>query len=147
MNDEYYMSIALQQAKMAESLDEVPVGAVLVNAEGEVIAKAHNLVRTLKDPTAHAEVIAIREAAKLHGLKLTGVSIYVNMEPCPMCAGAIVLSQMRRLIYAVPSPYGGAESLFNIVNNPYLNCQLEITAGCLEVQAKRMIKDFFLSKR
>ena len=147
MNDEYYMTMALEQAQMAAEKDEVPVGAVLVGADDKIIVKAHNLVRTLNDPTAHAEILAIREGAKIYGLKLSGASLYVNMEPCPMCAGAIVLSQMRRLIYAMPSPYGGAESLFNITNNMSLNHQIEVTAGCLEEQAKSIIRSFFISKR
>ena len=147
MTDEYYMSLAIEQAKLAALKDEVPIGAVLVNEDGFIAAQTHNLVETLKDPTAHAELLAIREASKNLGLRLTNTAIYVTMEPCPMCAGALVLARVKRLIYALPSPYGAAESLFNITNNKYLNHQLEVTAGCLEKVAKCTLKNFFLSKR
>ena len=147
MNDEYFMNLAIEQAKLAAQKDEIPIGAVLVSEGGFIAAQAHNLVETLKDPTAHAEILAIREASKILGLRLTNTSIYVTMEPCPMCAGALVLARVRRLVYSLPSPYGAAESLFNITNNPYLNHQLEITAGCLEKIAKNVLKDFFRTKR
>ena len=147
MTDEYFMNLAIEQAKIAASKNEIPVGAVLVKEGGFIVAKTHNLVETLKDPTAHAEILAIRESSKILGLRLTNTSIYVNMEPCPMCAGALVLARVKCLIYAVPSPYGAAESLFNITNNPHLNHQLEITAGCLEESARCILKSFFLSKR
>ena len=147
MNDEYFMNLAIEQAKLAALKDEVPIGAVLVSEDGFIAAQTHNLVETLKDPTAHAEVLAIREASKFLGLRLTNTSIYVTMEPCPMCAGALVLARVRRLFYALPSPYGAAESLFNITNNPYLNHHVEVTAGCLEEIAKNILKDFFHSKR
>ena len=147
MNDEYFMYLAIEQAKLAALKDEIPIGAVLVSEGGFIAAKTHNLVETLKDPTAHAEILAIREASKILGLRLTNTSIYVTMEPCPMCAGALVLARVRRLVYALPSPYGAAESLFNITNNPCLNHQLEVTAGCLEEIAKNVLKDFFRSKR
>ena len=147
MNDEYFMNLAIEQAKLAALKDEIPIGAVLVSEDGFIAAKTHNLIETLKDPTAHAEILAIREASKILGLRLTNTSIYVTMEPCSMCAGALVLARVRRLVYAVPSPYGAAESLFNITNNPCLNHQLEVTAGCLEEPAKNILKDFFSSKR
>ena len=147
MNDEYYMNLAIEQAKLAALKDEVPIGAVLVSEDGFIATQTHNLVETLKDPTAHAEILAIREASKNLGLRLTNTSIYVTMEPCSMCAGALVLARVRRLVYALSSPYGAAESLFNITNNPYLNHQLEVTAGCLEEIAKNVLKDFFRTKR
>ena len=147
MNDEYFMNLAIEQAKLAALKDEIPIGAVLVREDGFIAAQAHNLIKTLKDPTAHAEILAIRKASKILGLRLTNTSIYVTMEPCSMCAGALVLARVRRLVYALPSPYGAAESLFNITNNPYLNHQLEVTAGCLEETAKNILKDFFRSKR
>jgi len=147
MNDEYYMSIVLKEAEKAALKNEIPVGAVLVDENGFIIAKNHNLINILNDPTAHAEILVIREASKKLGLRLTKTSLYVNMEPCPMCAGALVLARIRRLIYAVPSPYGAAESLFNITNNPNLNHRIEITAGCLESESKKILKTFFCSKR
>ena len=147
MNDEYFMCLAIEQAKLAALKDEIPIGAVLVSEDGFIAAQTHNLVETLKDPTAHAEILAIREASKILGLRLTNTSIYVTMEPCSMCAGALVHARVKRLVYALPSPYGAAESLFNITNNPYLNHRLEVTAGCLEELAKNILKDFFSSKR
>lgn len=147
MNDEYYMQIALEQAQLAAAQNEIPVGAVLVDEDGFIVAKNHNQIEFLKDPTAHAEILAIREATKILGLRLTGSTLYVTMEPCTMCAGALVLARVRRLVYAVPSPYGAAESLFNVTNNPHLNHQLEVTAGCLEGEAKSILKNFFISKR
>ena len=147
MDDIYYMKIALQEARIAFENGEVPIGAVLVDEDGFIIAKTHNLVETFGDPTAHAEILAIRQASKIFGLRLTNCSLYVTMEPCPMCAGALVLARVRRLIYAVPSPCGAAESLFNVTNNPNLNHQIEVTAGCLEQEAKSILKDFFIHKR
>ena len=147
MTDEYYMQIALEQAQIAAAQNEIPVGAVLISEDGFIVAKNHNMVEQLKDPTAHAEILAIREAIKILGLRLTGSTLYVTMEPCTMCAGALVLARIRRLVYAVPSHYGAAESLFNVTNNPNLNHQLEVTAGCLEKEAKSILKNFFLSKR
>ena len=147
MHDKYYMNLALEQAKIAALKDEVPVGAVLVDEFGKIIVKTHNLIKTLNDSTAHAEMLAIREGEKFFGTKLKGTSLFVNMEPCPMCAGAMVLARISRLIYAMPSPYGGAESLFNITNNSSLNHQIDITAGCLEEYAKLLIKKFFVEKR
>lgn len=147
MNDEYFMTLAIEQAKLAALKDEVPIGAVLVSEDGFIAAQNHNMIETLKDPTAHAEILAIREASKILGLRLTNTTIYVTMEPCPMCAGALVLARVRRLVYALPSPYGAAESLFNITNNPCMNHQLEVTAGCLEDFAKSILKDFFTAKR
>ena len=147
MTDDNYMKIVLEQAQIAAQNNEVPIGAVLVNESGSIISKTHNLVNTLNDPTAHAEILAIQEASKIYGLRLTGFSLYVNMEPCPMCAGALVLARIKRLIYAVPSPYGAAESLFNVTDNPNLNHQIDVTAGCLEDKARFLLKSFFQSKR
>ena len=147
MNDEYYMQIALEQAQLAAAQNEIPVGAVLVNEGGFIVAKNHNQIESLKDPTAHAEILVIREATKILGLRLTGSTLYVTMEPCTMCAGALVLARVRRLVYALSSPYGAAESLFNVTNNPHLNHQLEVTVGCLEREAKSILKNFFGSKR
>ena len=147
MSDEYYMQIALEQAQIAAAQNEIPVGAVLVDEDGFIIAKNHNMIETFNDPTAHAEMLVIHEATKILGLRLTGSTLYVTMEPCAMCAGALVLARIRRLVYAVPSPYGAAESLFNVTNNSCLNHQLEVTAGCLETEAKFVLKKFFISKR
>ena len=147
MSDKFFMKIAIEQALLAAEKNEIPIGAVLVNEDGFIISKNHNLVNSLNDPTAHAEILAIRAASKILGLRLTDLTMYVTMEPCPMCAGALVLAKIRRLVYAVPSPYGAAESLFNVTCNKNLNHQIKITAGCLEDEAKFILKKFFLNKR
>ena len=147
MNDKEFMKIAIEEAQLAALKNEIPIGAVLVDENGFIIAKAHNLVMTLNDPTAHAEILVIRESSKNFGLRLTNSTVYVTMEPCPMCAGALVLARIRRLVYALPSPYGAAGSLFNVTDNSFLNHQIEVVAGCLEDEAKSILKKFFISKR
>ncbi|MBR1729205.1 MAG: nucleoside deaminase [Selenomonadaceae bacterium] len=147
MNDKEFMKIAIEEAQLAALKNEIPIGAVLVDENGFIIAKAHNLVMTLNDPTAHAEILVIRESSKNFGLRLTNSTVYVTMEPCPMCAGALVLARIRRLVYALPSPYGAAGSLFNVTDNLFLNHQIEVVAGCLEDEAKSILKKFFISKR
>src|SRR5690554_3641809 len=117
MNDETFMHRALLEAKKAYLKGEVPVGAV-ITLDGQVIARAHNRREELQDPTAHAEILAIREAAaKLRSWRLVGATIYVTLEPCPMCAGALVLARIGRLVYGAADPKsGGAGSVMNLVN-------------------------------
>ena len=147
MNDEFYMKIAINEAKISASKNEIPIGAVLVDESGFIVTKNHNLVETLKDSTAHAEILAIQSASKILGLRLNNLTMYVNLEPCAMCAGALILARINRLVYATPSPYGAVESLFNITNNKNLNHQIKITAGCLENESKFLLKKFFESRR
>ncbi len=121
MEDRDYMRMALGEAEKAAALGEIPVGAVIVS-EGNIIATAHNMRESWQDATAHAEIIAIREAcAKLKRWRLSDCTLYVTVEPCPMCSGAIVNGRLGRVVYGCPdSKAGGAESIFNIINNPNL---------------------------
>lgn len=148
MDDIYYMGLALGEAKKAYDLGEVPIGAVLV-VDQQVVASAHNMREIWHDATAHAEVIAIREACKaLNRWRLTGATLYVTIEPCPMCAGAIVMSRIDRLVYGSPDYKAGAvESLFNVVQNPALNHRLEVTAGVRADECSALMKDFFRQRR
>jgi tRNA(adenine34) deaminase len=142
------MQIALEESKKAFAAGEVPIGAVIV-LNGEVIAQAHNLKETWLDPTAHAEMVAIREACKkLNRWRLTGATLYVTLEPCPMCAGAIVQSRIDRLVYGVKDPKAGAvDSLFNMLQNDALNHQLVVKSGVLAEECSQILKDFFQKKR
>lgn len=148
MDDNYYMGLALLEARQAYSLGEIPIGAVLV-VGGEVIARAHNMRETWNDATAHAEVIAIREACqKLGRWRLTGATIYVTIEPCPMCAGALVMSRVDRLVYGSSDYKAGAvESIFNVVQHDALNHRLEVTAGVRAQECSALMKDFFRERR
>jgi len=143
-----YMTAALEEAKKAFDLGEVPVGAVVVK-DGEIIARAHNLTETSKDPTAHAEVLAIREAARvLGGWRLIGCDLYVTVEPCSMCAGAIVWSRVERLFYGAKDPKAGAAgSLFDIPGDARLNHNAEVTGGVMEEECSAIVKDFFRALR
>ncbi len=143
-----YMTAALEEAKKAFELGEVPVGAVVVK-DGEIIARAHNLTETSKDPTAHAEVLAIREAARvLGGWRLIGCDLYVTVEPCSMCAGAIVWSRVERLFYGAKDPKAGAAgSLFDIPGDARLNHNPEVTGGVMEEECSAIVKDFFRALR
>ncbi|SHJ98174.1 tRNA adenosine(34) deaminase TadA [Propionispora hippei] len=148
MDDNYYMGLALLEACQAYSLGEIPIGAVLV-VGGEVIARAHNMRETWNDATAHAEVIVIREACQRLGRwRLTGATIYVTIEPCPMCAGALVMSRVDRLVYGSSDYKAGAvESIFNVVQHDALNHRLEVTAGVRAQECSALMKDFFRERR
>ncbi len=142
------MQIAIQEAEAAAALGEAPIGAVLA-IDGEVIAKAHNMKETWLDPTAHAEIIVIRKACeKLKRWRLAGATLYVTLEPCPMCAGAIVQSRIDRLVYGAKDPKAGAvDSLFNMLQNDALNHQLEVRSGVLAKECGEVLKNFFQEKR
>ena len=146
--DAIYMSEALKEAKKAFEKDEVPVGAVIVHNR-KIIARAHNQVEQLKDPTAHAEMIALTSAANfLENKWLSEASIYVTIEPCSMCAGALVLARIKRLVYGAKDPKaGGCSSVFNIVNNRKLNHRIKITKGVLEKESSALLREFFRKKR
>ncbi len=148
MTDEEYMELALEQAQAAAALGEIPIGAVLVHG-GEVIAKAHNLRETNNDATAHAEILVIREAcAKLGRWRLSGCSLYVTVEPCPMCSGGIVNSRIDKVVYGCPDiKAGGAESIFNIITNPNLNHTAEVRSGVCEERCAEVMKRFFQRRR
>jgi len=146
--DELFMALAIQQAQLAAKKDEVPVGAVIVH-KGKIIARAHNQVEMLKDPTAHAEMIAITAAANYLKTKwLSECSIYVTIEPCSMCAGALVLSRINEIVYGADDPKTGAcGSVVNIINNKQLNHQIDIRKGVLVDPCAMILSDFFQKKR
>jgi tRNA(adenine34) deaminase len=146
--DERYMRMALDAALVAEENGDVPIGTVIVH-EGRVIAKAYNQREQLKDPTAHAEIIALTQAAAALGMwRLHGGTIYVTLEPCPMCAGALVLARLDRLVYGCPDPKTGAcGSLYDIVRDGRLNHRLEVTSGVLADDCTGLLQDFFRQRR
>ena len=149
MTDRDFMRLALDEARMAYKEGEVPIGAVLIDEDGILISRAHNQIEQLDDATAHAELLALREGShKLKRRRLSGCTLYSTVEPCAMCAGALVLCRVRRLVYGTTdSKFGAAESLFNIVNNPALNHQLLVTAGVLEEDCRELMKNFFADTR
>jgi len=145
---DHYMQLALREAQLSADNDEVPVGAIIVKA-GAVIGRAHNQTELLKDPTAHAEMIAITQAASSVGdWRLTDTVLYVTKEPCPMCAGAIVLARIPVVVFGVADPLrGGAVSVFNILNHPQLNHRPEVIQGVMEKSCRAILQDFFRKKR
>nr|WP_207654285.1 tRNA adenosine(34) deaminase TadA [Caloramator fervidus] len=145
---EYYMRIALKEAEKSLLVDEVPVGAIIVK-DGKIIARAHNLRETLKDATAHAEILAINEACRvLGGWRLIDCIMYVTLEPCPMCAGAIVNSRIKTLVFGASDPKSGAcGSIYNIVNDERLNHRVEVIGGVLRQECGDILKNFFKNKR
>ena len=149
LDDDYYMDLALAEAKKAYDKAEVPIGAVLVDDNGEVVATGHNMRETWHDATAHAELIAIQEACrKLQRWRLSGLTLYVTIEPCPMCAGAIVMSRVDRVVYGSTDAKAGAcESVFNIPGNATLNHRPLITAGVKQQECAAIMKAFFKERR
>ncbi len=146
--DEQYMRIAIAQAQIAEENGDVPIGAVIVH-NNTIIAKAYNQREQLQDPTAHAEIIALTQAAAaLENWHLNDCTIYVTLEPCCMCAGALVLARMDRLVYGCDDPKTGAvKSLYNIVGDKRLNHQVEVTNGVLADECSALLKQFFSLRR
>jgi tRNA(adenine34) deaminase len=146
--DERWMREALHQARAAEALGEVPVGAVVVRADAPV-ASGHNLTHTTGDPSAHAEMVAIRRAAEAIGhWRLLGCTLYVTLEPCAMCAGVIVLSRIPRVVFAAYDPKAGmCGSLENLVQDPRLNHRVELATGILEEESGALLRDFFRARR
>ncbi len=143
MDDERYMREALREAMTAAEEDEVPVGAVVV-CRGRIIAKGHNMTERLKDPTAHAEMIAITSATEAMGGKyLTDCTLYVTVEPCPMCAGALAWSQISRVVYGALDPKRG----FSMFSPSLLHPKTDITAGVLAQECGQLVSDFFKNKR
>lgn len=147
-NDLTYMQAALAEAERAASQAEVPVGAVVVY-EGEIIARAHNQREAAQDPLGHAELLAIRGAARiLKRWRLWGCSLYVTLEPCPMCAGAIVNARVERLVYGADDPRAGScGSIYDIVRDPRLNHRPEVIAGVEAAYASALLKSFFAERR
>jgi tRNA(adenine34) deaminase len=146
--DSKFMAEALARAEAALHAGEVPIGAVLV-IDGRVMAADHNRREQLHDATAHAEILVLREAGRaLGGWRLPGSTLYVTLEPCPMCAGAMVQARVERLVYGAEDPKGGAAgTLYNIVQDGRLNHRLEITAGVLERQCAALLQRFFRARR
>ena len=148
MTDKVFMALALEEALRAYHEGEVPIGAVLIDEDGILIAREHNRIEQLGDATAHAELLALRAASRNKRRRLTGCTLYSTVEPCAMCAGALVLCRVKRLVYgATDSKFGAAESLFNVVNNPALNHQLLVTAGVMEEECRDLMKKFFTARR
>ena len=147
-DDAHYMERALAQARQAASFSEVPVGAVIVK-DGSVLAEAHNLIETTADATAHAEMLVLREAARLtRSWRLDGITLYVTLEPCPMCAGAMVLARITRLVYGAPDPKKGAvDSVYDVLRHPANNHRVEISSGVLGEAAGGLLREFFAARR
>jgi len=146
--DEHYMRRALELAREAAARGEVPVGALVVR-NGEIIAEASNRREEDKDPTAHAELLAIRAAAKaVGGWRLMGATVYVTLEPCAMCAGALVLARVGRLVYGADDPKAGAvRSLYRLVEDERLNHRVQVTPGILAEECGEVLREFFRRRR
>ncbi len=146
--DIFFMREAIKEAKKAMALDEVPIGAVIVK-NGNIIARGHNLKEGGKDATLHGEIIAIREACRaLGGWRLPGTTLYVNLEPCPMCAGAMLQARIGRLVYgAQDSKSGAVKSVINLLDCDAFNHKIEFTEGILAEETSRLLKEFFRKKR
>lgn len=142
------MECALEEAEISEKLGEVPIGAVIVK-DGEIIARGHNLTETSKDPTAHAEMMAIRRAAeKLGGWRLMDCEMYVTCEPCSMCAGAMVWARLKKVYIGTMDPKAGAAgSVLNVLEEPKLNHHVEIETGIMQEECSEILKRFFKSLR
>ncbi|MBN6187349.1 tRNA adenosine(34) deaminase TadA [Aneurinibacillus sp. BA2021] len=147
-NDEYYMGLAMEEARKAGALGEVPIGAVIVR-DGQVVGRGYNLRETKKDPLAHAELIAIKEASEaLGGWRLIGAALYVTLEPCPMCAGAIVQARIPRVVYGAVDPKAGcAGTLMNLLQEERFNHQVETIQGVREQECGALLTDFFRALR
>jgi tRNA(adenine34) deaminase len=143
------MRIALEEARRAQQIDEVPVGAVLVDASGDLLATACNRTIANTDPTAHAEILALRSAAgKLKNYRLLNTTLYVTIEPCLMCMGAVVHARVARVVYGAPDPkWGAAGSLYHFGLDPRLNHRPEVVAGVCETECRELIQEFFRFKR
>jgi tRNA(adenine34) deaminase len=148
MNDTMFMSTALEEAREALDHDDVPIGCV-VTCDDEIVARAHNARERDNDPTAHAEILALRAAAAaLDSWRLQGCTVYVTLEPCVMCAGAIVLARATRLVYGAPDPKGGAvRSLYSLADDGRLNHRVSVTEGVLEQECGDVLRAYFSAKR
>ena len=144
MQDELYMKEAIEEAKKAQLLNEVPIGAVIV-IDGKIVARAHNLRETEQNAVAHAELLAIDQACReLDSWRLEESTLYVTLEPCPMCAGAIILSRVKRVVYGAVDPKGGCVgTLMNLLKDDRFNHQSEVTSGVLDRECGQLLSDFF----
>ena len=143
------MRLAIVEARAAEAAGEVPVGALVVSPSGEIIARGGNLVLRTSDPTAHAEIVALRAAGiALQNYRLVGCTLYCTLEPCAMCAGAILHARIARLVYAAADPKAGAcGSVLSVMNHPSLNHRTEVNAGILSDECGSMLTTFFRARR
>jgi len=148
MSDEQYMDLALAEAQKTESAGEVPVGAIVV-ADGAVVGRGFNQPISTNDPTAHAEVVALREAARTIGnYRLSTVTMYCTVEPCVMCAGAMIHARIARLVFGVPDPKAGAAgSIYNVLTDPRLNHRVEVLSGIRQSECASLLQDFFARRR
>jgi len=148
MNDAYYMQLALQEARKAYACGEVPVGAVLIY-EGKILARGYNRPISHVDPTAHAEIVVITRAArKVGNYRLLGTTLYVTLEPCIMCTGAIINARIERIVFGARDPKGGAVvSLYNLLTDERLNHRPKVTAGIMEEECGEILSRFFREKR
>ena len=146
--DEHFMQFALEEARAAAAAGEVPIGAILL-LEGKILARASNRTIRDTDPTAHAEIVVLRDAARALGnYRLTGATLYVTLEPCIMCAGAMVQARISRLIYGADEPKGGAvRSCFELLSESRLNHQVEVTPGILAAESAELLLSFFAERR
>ena len=144
-----FMEMAIVEAEKAGQRDEVPVGAVVVDASGEVLAAAHNLTISMADPTAHAEILALRQAArKVNNYRLLGTTLYATVEPCIMCMGAVIHARMDRVVFGAPDPkWGAAGSLYRFSEDDRLNHSPEVIGGVCENRCRELIQNFFRQKR
>ncbi len=147
-DDEFYMRRAIELAREAEAAGEVPVGALIVR-DGVILAEGFNRPISTHDPTAHAEMVAVRAAAaRIDNYRLLGTTLYVTLEPCAMCAGAMVHARVQRLVYAATDPRAGAAgSIFSVVQSPALNHRLEVVPGVLAEECGTLLRNFFLARR
>ena len=148
-HDEQFLRYALALAGQAEAKGEVPIGAVLVGAENEILGEGFNRVIADVDPTAHAEIVALRQAAgKLGNYRMPDTTLYVTLEPCSMCAGALINARVRRIVYAADDIRAGAHhSVFEVLTSPKLNHRCEVTGGVLADESAEMLRKFFRSRR
>ena len=147
--DEYWMRKAIEAAEAARDLEEIPIGACLIDAGGELLAVAGNRTIILSDPTAHAEILVLREAgAKIGNYRLTETTLYTTIEPCAMCAGALVNARIERLVFGAHDiRFGAVESVFQICDTSSLNHQIDITKGVLAEECRQLMQDFFRARR
>ncbi|NUQ27083.1 MAG: tRNA adenosine(34) deaminase TadA [Acidobacteriaceae bacterium] len=143
------MNAAIEEARAAELGGEVPIGCVVVSPTGEIVGRGQNRVLRDQDPTAHAEIVALREAGKaLSNYRLSGCTLYVTLEPCAMCAGAILHARIARLVYAAPDPKAGAcGSVLSVMNHPQLNHRVDVVSGLLAEECGEILRGFFKARR
>ena len=148
MSDEDYMAMALREAEKAAADGEVPTGCVIVDAEERILGRAHNMTEGLNDATAHAEMLALSAAFAAKGnWRLAGTRLYVTKEPCPMCAGAIILARVAKVIWGVSDPKRGGGTVFKIFEHPGINHHPELVAGVCEAESKELLQGFFRERR